>query len=198
VWAALSDPTFVPRFLHFALAAVAMAGALLAWVAVRRASKGGATEALSGMARLGVRAALVATLLQLVDGFWLLLALPEEVLKAFMRGGPATMGPLTLGIVAGVLLLVVLAQIADPLATPAKVRRVAELIVATVVLMVLTRHQLRTIYLAPARAGEQLTVATQWGALALFLVVFVVCVALAAYALVKATKGRPQPGEDAA
>lgn len=197
-WAALSDPTFMPRFLHFVLAAVAMAGALLAWVAVRRATKGGATEALSGMARFGVRAALVATLLQLVDGFWLLLALPEDVLKAFMRGGPATMGPLTLGILAGVLLLVVLAQIADPLATPTKVRRVAELIVATVVLMVLTRHQLRTIYLAPVRAGEQLTVATQWGALALFLVVFVVCVALAAYALVKAAKDRPQAGEDAA
>jgi hypothetical protein len=198
VWVALSDPTFVPRFLHFVLAAVAMAGALLAWVAVRRATKGGATEALSGMARFGVRAALVATLIQLVDGFWLLLALPEDVLKAFMRGGPATMGPLTLGILAGVLLLVVLAQIADPLATPTKVRRVAELILATVVFMVLTRHQLRTIYLAPARASEQLTVATQWGALALFLVVFVVCVALAAYALVKAAKDRPRAGEDAA
>lgn len=197
-WAALSDPTFVPRFLHFVLAAVAMAGALLAWVAVRRATKGGATEALSGMARFGVRAALVATLLQLVDGFWLLLALPEDVLKAFMRGGLASMGPLTLGIVAGVLLLVVLAQIADPLATPTKVRRVTELIVATVVFMVLTRHELRTIYLAPARTGERLTVATQWGALALFLVVFVVCVALTVYALVKAAKDRPQAGEDAA
>jgi hypothetical protein len=197
-WAALSDPTFVPRFLHFVLAAVAMAGALLAWVAVRRAAKGGKPQALSGMARFGVRAALVATLIQLVDGFWLLLALPEDVLKAFMRGGPATMGPLTLGILVGVLLLVVLAQIADPLASPTKVRRVAELIVATVVVMVLTRHLLRTTYLAPVRAGEQLTVATQWGALALFLVVFVVCVALTAYALVKAAKDRPQPGEDAA
>ena len=197
-WAALSDPTFVPRFLHFLLAAVAMAGALLAWVAVRRARKGGATEALSGMARFGIRAALVTTLLQLVDGFWLLLALPEDVLKAFMRGGPATMVPLTVGILAGLLLLVVLAQIADPLASPAKVRRVAELIVGAVVFMVVTRHQLRGIYLASARANEQVTVSTQWGALALFLVVFVVCVALTAYALVKAAKDRPQPGEDAA
>ncbi|HVN33419.1 MAG TPA: hypothetical protein VMT45_15685 [Thermoanaerobaculaceae bacterium] len=198
VWAALSDPTFVPRYLHFVLAAVAMAGAVLAWVAVRRAAKGGDTELLSRMARFGVRAALVATLLQLVDGFWLLLALPEDVLKAFMRGGAATMGPLTLGIFAGVLLLVVLAQIADPLASPTKVRRVAELVIGTVVLMVLTRHQLRGIYLAPARANEQLTVSTQWGPLALFLAVFVLCVALTVYALVKAAKDRPQPGEDAA
>jgi cytochrome bd-type quinol oxidase subunit 1 len=198
VWAALADPTFVPRYLHFVLAAVAMAGALLAWMAVRRATRGGDAQVLSAMARFGVRAALGATLLQLVDGFWLLLALPEDVLKAFMRGGPTTMVPLTLGILAGVLLLVVLAQIAEPLTSPTKVRRVAEFIVGTVVLMVLTRHQLRAIYLAPARASEQLTVATQWGALALFLVVFVICVALTAHALVKAAKDRPQPGEDAA
>ena len=144
------------------------------------------------------RAALVATLLQLVDGFWLLLALPEDVLKALMRGGAATMGPLTLGILAGVLLLVVLAQITDPLASPTKVRRVAELTVAAVVFMVLTRHQLRAIYLAPVRAGEQMQVSTQWGALALFLGVFVLCVALTVYALVRAARDRPQPGEDAA
>jgi hypothetical protein len=197
-WAAFADPAFVPRYLHFVLAAVAVAGALLAWVAVRRAGRGGDAPALSATARFGVRAALVATLLQLVDGFWFLLALPENVLRAFMRGGAATMGPLTLGILAGVLLLVVLAQIGDPLATPTKVRRAAELIVATVVLMVLTRHQLRTVYLAPARAGEQLQLATQWGPLALFLGVFVLCVALTVYALVKAAKDRPQAGEDAA
>jgi hypothetical protein len=197
-WGALSDPTFVPRFLHFVLAAVAMAGALLAWVAVRRATAAGDTQVLSRMARFGIRAALVTTLLQLVDGFWLLLALPEDVLKAFMRGGAATMGPLTIGILAGLLLLVVLAQIADPLAGPTKVRRVAELIVGAIVFMVVTRHQLRGIYLAYPRAGEQVTVSTQWGALALFLVVFVVCVVLTAYTLVKAAKDRPQPGEDVA
>jgi cytochrome bd-type quinol oxidase subunit 1 len=197
-WAALSDPAFVPRFLHFVLAAAAMAGALIAFVAVRRAGKGGDREALSSMARYGVRAALIATLLQLVDGFWLLLALPEEVLRAFMRAGPATMVPLTVGILGGVLLLVVLAQIGDPLATPTKVRRVAELIVGTVVFMVVTRHQLRAIYLVPSRAGEQVQVATQWGPLALFLAVFVLCVALAVWALVKAVKDRPGPGEEAA
>jgi hypothetical protein len=197
-WAALSDPAFLPRLLHFVLAAVAMAGALVAFVAVRRAAKGGDRQALSSMARYGVRAALIATLLQLVDGFWLLVALPEDVLRTFMRAGPATMVPLAIGILGGVLVLVVLAQIADPLATPIKVRRAAELIVGTIALMVVTRHQLRAVYLAPSRAGEQVQVATQWGALALFLVVFVVCVALTIYALVKAVKDRPGPGEQAA
>jgi hypothetical protein len=197
-WAALTDPTFAPRFLHFVLAAVAMAGALAAFVAVRRAARGGDRRALQGMARFGVRAALIATLLQLVDGFWLLLALPEDVLKAFMRGGAATMAPLGVGVLAGVLLLVVLAQISDPLAQATKVRRAAELIVGAVVFMIVTRHELRDFYLTRARAGEQLTVAPQWGPLALFLGVFVLCVGLTIYALVRAAKDRPAPGEDAA
>ncbi len=197
-WAALADPTFVPRFLHFVLAAVAMAGALAAFVAVRRAARGGDAAALQGMARFGVKAALVATLLQLVDGFWLLLALPEDVLKAFMRGGAATMAPLGIGILAGVLLLVVLAQISDPLVQATKVRRVAELIVGAVIFMVVTRHELRDFDLNRARSGEQVTVVPQWGPLALFLGVFVLCVGLTVYALVRAAKDRPAAGEDAA
>ena len=197
-WAALADRTFAPRYLHFLLAAVAMAGALAAWVAVRRAAKGGDAAACRGMARFGIRAALVATLFQLVDGFWLLLALPEEVLRSFMRGGAATMAPLGIGIMAGVLLLVVLAGISDPLAQPARVRHVAELVVGAMIFMVVTRHQLRDFYLASSRAGEQVTVAPQIGPLALFLGVFVLCIGLMVWALVRAAKDRPAPGEGAA
>jgi len=197
-WAALADPTFVPRLLHFVLAALSMAGALLAWVAVRRAGRGGDAETNRAMAGFGIRAALIATVLQLADGFWLLLALPEGVLRAFMRGGAATMVPLTLGILAGLGLLVLLAQIHDPLAQPTRVRRVAELLVGTIVLMIVTRHQVRDLYLAAHRAGEQVVVATQWGALALFLVVFLLCVGLTIYAVVRALRDRPAPGEQAA
>jgi hypothetical protein len=196
--AALSDPTFLPRLLHFVLAAVAMAGALAAWVAVRRAARGGDRAVNDGMARFGVRAALVATVLQLADGFWLLLALPEDVLKGLMRGGGATMAPFALGVLAGVLLIAVVAQINDPLAQGTRVRRVLELLVGAVVLMVITRHQLRGIYLAPARVGEQVAVAPQWGVVALFLVVFVVGVGLTVWALVKAATDRPEPGEETA
>lgn len=196
-WAALLDPTFVPRTLHFVFAAIAMAGAVLAFVATRRATTED-REACLGMARFGLRAALVASALEFVDGFWLLLALPRDVLIAFMRGGAATMIPLTAGILLGVLLLVVLSRITDPLTQTKDVRRVAEVLVATVVFMVLTRHQLRGIYLAPWRADEQVTVASQWGPLALFLVAFVLCVGLTVYAIVRAIKDRPGPGEAAA
>ena len=197
-WAALLDPTFAPRYLHFVLAAVAMAGVTLAFVATRRASTTGDREACLGMARFGLRAAFLSTALNLADGFWLLLALPREVLRAFMRGGAATMIPLSAGILVGVLLLVVLSRITDPLTQAKEVRRAAEALGATVVLMVLTRHELRDIYLAPWRTSEQVTVATQWGPLALFLVMFVLCVGLTVYAIVRAVKDRPGPGEAAA
>ena len=197
-WAAVADPTFLPRFLHYVLAAVTMAGALAAWVAIRRAAKGGDRKAADGMARFGIRAALVATLLQLVDGFWLLLALPEDVLKGLMRGGAATMAPFSLGVFAGVILVAVLAQITDPLIQRTKVRRVAELLIGAIVLMVITRHQLRAIYLAPSRAEERMAVAPQWDVLVLFLAVFVIGVALTIWALVRAATDRPEPGERAA
>jgi hypothetical protein len=197
-WAALADPTWVPRLLHYVLAAVTMAGALAAWVAIRRAAKGGDRKAADGMARFGVRVALVATLLQLVDGFWLLLALPEDVLKAFMRGGAATMAPFALGIFAGVILIAVLAQITDPLVQRTKVRRVAELLIGAVVLMVITRHQLRAVYLLQARADEQVAVAPQWDVFLLFLVVFLLGVGLTIYSLVRAATDRAEAGERAA
>ena len=197
-WAALADPTFLPRYLHFVLAAVAMAGALLAYVAVRRAGRGGDAATCDGMARFGLKTALVATLLQLADGFWLLFALPEDVLKGFMRGGAVTMLPFLVGVLAGIGLLMVLAQIGDPLAQPKRVRRVMELIVGAVIFMVITRHQLRALYLAPARASEQVVVTPQWGVFLLFLVCFVICVALTVWAIVRAVKDRPAAGEQAA
>ncbi len=194
--AALLDPTFVPRFLHFVLSAVAMAGVVLAFAATRKAATD--VETRLDMARFGLRAAFISTALNLADGFWLLLSLPRDVLIPFMRGGAVTMIPLTVGILLGVFLLVVLTRITDPLSQTREVRRVAEAMVGAVVFMVLTRHQLRGIYLAPWQVGEQARVATQWGPLALFLVVFLLCVGLTIYAIVRAVKDRPDPGESAA
>jgi len=195
---ALADPTFLPRFLHFLLAALAMAGALIAYVAVRQAQKGKQEPQQAENARVGVRAALITSVFQLVVGFWLLLALPSPVLSAFMKGGAATTLPLGFGILAGVGLLVVLASIRDPLAEATKVRRAMEFLVGAVVLMVVTRHQLREVYLASWKPLEGAEVAPQWGIFLLFLVTFLVGVALTVYALVKAATDRPGPGEQAA
>jgi hypothetical protein len=193
--AAFADPAFPPRFLHFVLAAVSMTAALVAWIGIRRAAKGVDATLCRGMARFGVAVTLYATVAQIVVGFWLVLSLPGDVLGAFMRGGAATMVPLTIGILAALGLVLVLARIRDPLEQPNLVRRSAELIVGAMVVMVVTRHQIRGLYLAPARASESVTVAPQWDAFALFLAVFVLCVGLTVWALARALRDRPSEGE---
>ncbi len=197
-WTALSDRTFVPRFLHFVLAGVSMAALLLAWKSVRKDPGEGERDAALADARFGIRATLVATVVQLLDGFWLLGVLPTPVLRSFMKGGAATLVPLTVGIAAGLGLLVVLAGVTDPLSQRKRVRHALELLLGATLVMVVTRHQVRDLYLAAARAGERADVAPQWGGLAVFLACFALCLGLTVWIVVKAVKDRPGPGEERA
>jgi hypothetical protein len=190
--AALADPTFAPRWLHFVLAAVTVAGVLLALAGARRGPAG--TE----MARFGVRAALVATMLQLLDGFWLLFALPGDVLERFVGAGVMTVVPLVLGTLGGTLLFVLLTRSDEPATQPQRLRWVVLLLLASTLLMVVTRHQVRDAYLAPARAGEPLLVSPQWGVFALFVLCFGLCVGLTVWLVARAWRDRPAAGEPAA
>jgi hypothetical protein len=188
----LGDPTFIPRLLHFLLAALSMAAILpAAWPHPLG-------PAAADAARFGLFMALVATGAQFVVGLWLLGVLPAGVLKGLMTGGAATLGPLSAGVLIGIALVWILLRAH---ASPGNVRlarvALAHLVVAAA-LMVVTRHQLRDLYLAAARANERLEVATQWNVLALFLAVFVLCAGLTVWALVRAARDRPGPGETAA
>ena len=197
-FAILSDPTFAPRFLHFVLAAVSLAGALAMRQGIRAAEAGKDRADADALARFGQKAALFATFLQMADGVWLLLVLPRPVLIGLMKGGGATMGPLTLAILLGLGLLVLLAQLSDPLAAPKKARHVTELILGAILLMVVTRHQVRGLYLAVSGAVGQPAEAPQWGMFFAFLAAFAACLALTVYACVRAWKDRPMgPGETA-
>ena len=214
-WSVLGDPVFVPRYLHFVLAAVAVAGGVLAWWRMRRreldqagagsrGGPGGGTNGaspaveLDGDVRFGLQAAVGATALQLPVGFWMLFALPRDVLLGFMKGGPGTMMPLTLGILTGVAAIVVLALCLSPLAKPRLVRHAMELVCGTMILMVITRHQLREVYLAMESRGAPVAVASQWGAIGLFLLCFLGTAVLTGVVLRRAIRDRPGPGEDAA
>ncbi|MBK9062767.1 MAG: hypothetical protein IPL89_06170 [Acidobacteria bacterium] len=188
----LGDPTFVPRLLHFVLAAVAMAAVLPA------AFPGSLADAAPGAARFGLFTALVLTGAQFAVGLWLLLALPRAVLSGLMTGGVANLAPLALGILVGLALLGLLVR---AVGAPGNVRlaRVAlGHFAAAALFMIVTRHQVRDLYLAGARATERLVVAPQWSVLALFLAVFVLCAGLSVWALFRAATDRPGPGEAAA
>jgi hypothetical protein len=201
-WTVLADPSFVPRYLHFVLASVAVAGAVLAWWRLRSeatsAGPNGSVASFGRETRFGLHAALGATAVQLPVGFWLLFSLPREVLLRFLRGGAGYMMPLTLGILAAIGAIVALALCLTPLAKVRLVRHGLELIVGAVVAMVVTRHQLREAYLAMARVGEKVTVAPPWGVIGIFILCLLAIGGLAIWALRRAATDRPGPGEDAA
>jgi hypothetical protein len=188
----LADPSFAPRWAHMVLAALTMAAILpAAWP---RSFGDAAPEA----ARTGLFVALVATGAQFAAGLWLVGALPRAALTGLMTGGLAALAPLGVGVLIGVALLGILVRAA---AAPGNVRlaRVALFhFAAAALFMVVARHQVRDLTLAAARSGEQLRIAPQWGVVALFLVVFVLCTGLAVWAVVRARTDRPGPGEAAA
>lgn len=194
-WSALADRAFLPRFLHFVLAGVTLGGIVLAWASVRRVPAEDVRASASIRAMFGVKIALLATVLQLVDGLWLTISVPRDVLLGLMRGGAATMVPFTLAIGAGFGLLVFLARVRDPIADRTSVRHALELFGLAMILMVGTRHQLRGLAIAAAGAGATPATTGQWGVFAIFLVSFVVCLALGIVALVRSAKDRPGPGE---
>ncbi len=188
----LWDPTFLPRFLHFVIAAVTMAAILPA------AFPKALGEAAPAAARVGLFVALVLTGGQFAVGLWLLGVLPKSVLSGLMTGGIAKMVPLGLGILTGLALLGLLVKAAAAPGNTRLARVVLGHFVAAALFMIITRHQVRDLYLAASRSGEKLAVAPQWGVLALFLAVFVLCAGLTVWALVRAATDRPGPGELAA
>ena len=92
----LADPTYFPRLLHFVLAGIAFAGAGDRLVGSAPGAVGAEVELNTAIARYAWKWVLWTTVLQVVDGFVLLLLLPKPVLVGFMQGGAATMIPLTL------------------------------------------------------------------------------------------------------
>ncbi len=188
----LGDPTFIPRLLHFVFAAVSMAAVLPA------AFPRSLADAAPGAARFGLFTALVLTGAQFAVGLWLLLALPRTVLSGLMTGGVANLAPLGLGILVGLALLGLLVRAVGAPGNVRLARVVLGHLAVVALFMIVTRHQVRDLYLAGARATERLDVAPQWGVLALFLAVFVLCAGLSAWALFRAATDRPGPGEAAA
>ncbi len=193
----LADPTFVPRLLHFVLAGIGFSALVACWWAVRRASAGADVELNTAVARYAWKWALWSTVLQVVDGFVLLLVLPRPVLIGFMQGGAATMVPLTLAILIGVGLLMMLAKVSNPVESAGTVTGTLGAMVLSIAVMSITRHQVRVLYLEPATSLFKAQVVPQWVNFFLWVVLLVVGLATVAY-MVKRVLTEPAVGEDAA
>ncbi len=160
----LNDATLLPRYLHFVVASVAVAAlfmALVWWYRGRYRD----IEAV-GHIRSSLKIFGVATAVQMVTGFWLLMALPSDFILSFM--GRNLFYTLTLFfailMAVGALISAFLGRLAPTL---------IHLLLA-VVAMALTRANLRMLYLQDVFNPDSLVLKPQYGVMILFFVVFLV------------------------
>jgi len=196
-WCVVADPTYWPRLLHFVLAGIGFSALVTAWWAVRRVGEGVEVATNTDIARWAWRWALWTTVFQVVDGFVLLAVLPGPVLRAVMSGGVVTLGPLTLGILAGIGLLMMLSRVTNPTDKPGLVTGTLAAMTLTVAVMSITRHQVRTLYLAPSTSGSEFLVVPQWGNFLVFVLLLVAGLATVAF-MVRRVLTSPASETDAA
>jgi hypothetical protein len=196
-WGILGDRSYWPRLLHFVLASLGFSGLVVAWWAARQAGKGEAVELNTRIARYGWQWALWTTVIQVADGFLLLFVLPRPVLIGLMKGGAATMVPLTLAIVLALGLLMMLSRVTNPVEKMGTVTGTLGGMVLTIAIMSITRHQVRALYLEPVSSGFELATAPQWGNFILFALLLVAGLWVV-YAMVRRVLTSPASGEEAA
>jgi len=167
-WCVLADPTYWPRLLHFVFAGIGFSALVAAWWAVRRVRDGADVAINTDIARWVWKWALWATLLQVVDGFVLLMLLPQAVLRGIMTGRAATLVPLTVAILLGIGLLMMLARSANPVESPTLVVGTLGAMTLAIAVMTITRHEVRILYLAPFTADSVFQVVPQWGNFVIF------------------------------
>lgn len=179
-WSVLSDPTYVPRLLHFLLAGIGLSAAVVAWWAVRRVRRGEGGEVDTAIAGYAWTWAMGSTVLQVIDGFVLLLLLPRRVLLS-LASGWETMVPLVLAVVVALGLLMMLVRIRNPVDAPGAVTGVLSTMGLVLAVMVITRHQARMAYLEPVASRFAMASAPQWLNFALFAVLLVVALGTVAF-----------------
>jgi hypothetical protein len=154
----LSDPTLIPRYLHFLVASVAVAALFMAILWDRRSWREPAdySKLIGGALKLFG----AATIFQLLVGFWFLSTLPSPVMDRLLGQDIPKTAPFFLAI------LFALGAVAR--AFMGKLRPTVVQSAATVLFMVITRHNVRSLYLEPYFKPSQLKLLPQYGVLVIF------------------------------
>ena len=175
-----SEPSLLPRYLHFVLGALAVSGLGLIVISLRQQ----ADEYRRWLIEQGSLLFTGATLLNFGVGFWFLVKMHGTALLAFVGGNRFAT------VLLGVGMLLPLAAIAHLVMAKTSKSPKRQLVIGvscgllTVAVMVVMRDLLRTLC-SPYFSSNQLAVAPQWGIIGLFVVLFVAGLATLYYMLRK-------------
>jgi hypothetical protein len=164
-----SEPTLIPRYLHFMLGAFAIAGLIVFAAGVWTRS----TEYGRWLLARGSQWFVMPTVLNYAVGMWFLLALPKPVLLDLFTGSvlSAALVGISMLLPLAAIMHVVLAAKTDKTLVHARLGIAATLL--TLAVMVLIRQLVRNAYVAPFVHLSDLPVRSQWSVIFLFLALFV-------------------------
>lgn len=167
----LSNPAFFPRYFHFVTASIAMGGLLYAFVYHYKKDLDNKDEKIKGALRIFA----IATAVQVVVGFWYLLSVPQDIIPQFMGQNMVATLFLMLGILAGIGALVT--------GFLGKLRPTVIQLLVTLIAMIITRYNLRMMYLSDNFKPSDLQLSPQYGVLILFLVILLIGLGVIYYML---------------
>jgi hypothetical protein len=177
----LQEKMLIPRYLHFVVGSVAVGGLFQAvvWEFKRKKKAAKAKEVIHA----GLNWFLGATVIQMLIGIWFLSALPKDKMMLFLGNDILCTTLLAMGIICALCALV--------FAVKRNVWATLSLALATITIMVLMRDVLRIAWLKPYFSISSLKVVPDYSPLVLFLVFFVVGIAVIFYMLkLAATAGK--------
>jgi TRAP-type mannitol/chloroaromatic compound transport system permease small subunit len=167
----LSEPTLIPRFLHFMVAAVAVGGLVLVFVALANWKRD--HEYARQVLQFGGKAFMYATMAQILVGLVFLVSLPRDLRMLFMGDNPLATALLLVGVTGGLGAIFLMSDALRKENLRVAVFYVPAITCVVILSMSVMREILRDAYLKPYVQAEQFTVSTQWSVFPLFLALFI-------------------------
>lgn len=162
-----NEPQLLSRYLHFFVAAIAVAGMTLGCFGLYMKNK--EKEFSDWMVKTGARIYLGATLWQIPVGLWFLKTIPGQYAQAFLGGDAICTAVFAASMVLTLAAITTSAIAASAASKPAFIAALTAnaLVILT---MIVNRHQLRSMYLDHHLQANLVPIQTQWDLLAIFLV----------------------------
>jgi hypothetical protein len=171
----LADPTLIPRYLHMALGAIAVAGLIVCLYGVANLSKD--EEHGRWAIRYGALWFVVPTALNFLAGLWWLGMLPRDVMLRFAGKNVVATASLTVGALLGLGALIMMTLSINAKQPEKLVKGSAWSLALTLVAMIFSRDQVRQGMLEMAGFELPTWIEPQWGVIGIFAVLLVAALA---------------------